>query len=317
MGNETTALSPTALPEATLGNFPFCRPQRHEREGPNHSGRERPRGPRVPRKNVLGRRFSFSLALSGLASIMCSRKEMFWLTPFEPQCVQQFSDENIFSSPCPRPPEPPVHPPVPSDGPFSHLQPRLRLPSSRHRAAFREGRPRDGGPALRWAREWDCRPGLSGHSAPSGDCGLFPTPTPAPLSSQRCVENKPVKGLPRCCLPSLARPLAPLLGSSLPRHRWPSAPSTSWLLPFLSPLPGALLLGIFQPQLSPSLGSRQSLLSILATSIAHPMMGHGPLGPGWHVGRGARPGVGVQESMQTPSRTPADMGLPLASRAGC
>lgn len=152
MGNETTALSPTALPEATLGNFPFCGPQRHEREEPNHNGRERPRGPRVSRKNVLGLRFSFSLALSGLASVMCSRKEMFWLTPFEPQCVQQFSDENI-SSPCPRPPEPPVHPPVPSDGPFSHLQPRLRLPSSGHQATFREGRPRDGGPALQWARE--------------------------------------------------------------------------------------------------------------------------------------------------------------------
>lgn len=80
--------------------------------------------------------------------------------------------------------------------------------------------------------------------------------------------------------------------------------------------PGQLL-GIFQPQLSPPLGSRQRLLSILATSIAHPMMGHGPLGQGWHVGRGARPEVGVQESMQTPSRTPVDMGLPLASRAGC
>lgn len=40
--NETTALSPTARPEATLSNFLPCQPQRHEREGPNHSGRGTP-----------------------------------------------------------------------------------------------------------------------------------------------------------------------------------------------------------------------------------------------------------------------------------
>lgn len=34
--NETTTLSPTAGPEATLGNFLLCRPQKHERKGPNH-----------------------------------------------------------------------------------------------------------------------------------------------------------------------------------------------------------------------------------------------------------------------------------------
>lgn len=88
VGNETTTLSPTAGPKATLSNFLLCRPQRHERKGPNHNSRKRPSDP-LRRVMLL---FLLSSCLERPHTCNLLGKRCSGLTPFALQHVQHFLD---------------------------------------------------------------------------------------------------------------------------------------------------------------------------------------------------------------------------------